>query len=165
MEGPVPAERAAVRIARAAEARGLAVARRAGRGDEQRGLTMLALATAAAAFVSLFLPWLGFGGRAEAGWNVPLGTEFGLVSLAVVLVELLSVARAWTSRGAELVAFSLVAGTGAIGVSTVANLRWGGLLPAGFSAFQYGAWLGLALALVLILLAALRLAALWRSAP
>ena len=43
MEGPAPAEHAAVRIARAAEGRGLAVARRAGRGNEQRGLTVLAL--------------------------------------------------------------------------------------------------------------------------
>jgi hypothetical protein len=164
MEGPAPAEHAAVRIARATEARGLAVARRAGRGDEQRGLTVLALAAVAAAFVSLFLPWLGFGGRAEAGWNIPLGIELGLLALAVGLVELLSLARAWASRGSELVAFCLAAATGVIGLSVVANLRWGGLVVGGFAAFDYGAWLGLALAVLLILLAALRLARLWRSA-
>jgi hypothetical protein len=162
---PEPAaERTAVRLARAVEARGLAAARWAGRGDQDRGLTVLALATAAAAFVSLFMPWLGFSGHAQSGWDVPLGYVFGLLSLAVVLVELLSVARAWTSRGADLVVFCLVAGAGVIGVSAFANLRVGGIFAAGFSLFEYGAWLGLVLAILLILLAGLRLARLWRLA-
>jgi hypothetical protein len=110
------------------------------------------------------LPWLGFGDRTQAGWNVPLGVEYGFLSLAVVLVQLLSLARAWTSRGFELVTFCLTAGAGLIGVSAVANLRWGGLLGGGFSEFEYGAWLGLVLAALLIVLAALRLSFLRRSA-
>jgi len=125
---------------------------------------LLPLGAAAALFVSLFLPWLGLGGQTQSGWSVPLGVEFGLLALAVVLVELLALAGAWTSRGFELVAFCLTAGAGLLGVSAVANLRWG-LQFNSFSLFQYGAWVGLALAIVLIGLAALQLTALRRSAP
>jgi hypothetical protein len=63
------------------------------------------------------------------------------------------------------VAFCLTAAAGLFGVSAFVNLRWGSLLPQGFSYFEYGAWLGLVFALLLILLAALRLAGLWRPAP
>jgi hypothetical protein len=128
-------------------------------------LSLLAVAASAGSFVCLFLPWLGFAGHAQAGWNVPLGVEYGLVALALVLVELLTLGRAWTSRGSVLATFCLVAGAGVLGVSMVANLRWGGLLPTGFSAFEYGAWLGLAFSIVLIGVAAVRLGPLWRSAP
>lgn len=127
-------------------------------------LPLLPLCAAAASFVSLFLPWLGLGGQNQSGWSVPLGVEFGLLALAVVLVELLSLAEAWTSRGFELVAFCLTAAAGLMGVSAVANLRWG-LQFNNFSLFQYGAWVGLALAIVLVCLGAVRLIALRRSAP
>ena len=157
METPeAPRDSAAARTGRAAEARGREAARWAGRGDEERGLSRLELAVAAAAFVCLFLPWLGFAGRTQAGWSLPLGIEYGLLSLTVVLVQLLSLAPAWSSRGSRLLTFCLTAGTGVTGVSSVANLRWGGLLGNGFSEFEYGAWLGLAFAVLLILLAALR---------
>jgi hypothetical protein len=127
-------------------------------------LALLPLGAAAALFVSLFLPWLGLGGQTQSGWSVPLGAEFGLVALAAVLVELLAFAGAWTNRAFELVAFCLIAAAGLLGVSAVANLRWG-LQFNNFSLFQYGAWVGLALAIVLVCLAALRLVALRRSAP
>lgn len=127
-------------------------------------LVLLPLVAAAALFVSLFLPWLGLGGQTQSGWSVPLGAEFGLVALAAVLVELLAVVGAWTSRAFDLVAFCLSAAAGLLGVSAVANLRWG-LQFNNFSLFQYGAWIGLALAIVLVGLAALRLVALRRSAP
>jgi hypothetical protein len=155
----------ATRLGRAAEARGLAVAKWAGRGDEARGLAALALAAAAGSFACLFMPWLGQGGRTVSGWNFELSRDFGVVALAVVLVELLFLARAWISRGSELVAFCLVAAAGVLGVSAVADMRWGGLAFGSFSLFQYGAWLGLVFAVLLVVLAALRLSALWRSAP
>jgi hypothetical protein len=161
-----PPERTVARLGRAAQGRGLAAATWAGRGDEARGLAVLALAVAGASFVCLFLPWLGFGGRDVSGWSFLLGTDYGLLSLAVVLVELLAVARAWISRSSELVAFCLTAAGGLIGVSAVADLRWGSLEAAGgFSSFRYGAWLGLVLAILLIVLAALELSVLRRSAP
>jgi hypothetical protein len=160
-----PAESAALRFGRAAEERCLEGARWAGRGDESRGLSSIALAAAGGAFVCLFLPWLGFDGHEQAGWNIPLGTDYGLLALAVVLVELLALARAWNSRGSECLTFSLVAAASVIGLSAFANLRWDGLLSGSLVQFEYGSWIGLVLALVLLVLAALRLAALRRSAP
>ena len=154
-----PRERAAARIGRAAESRGLAVARWAGRGDEERGLSLLALGLAAAYFVALFLPWFA---HSESGWFLAQNTD--IVVLAVVLVESLRLARAWTSQGSRLVAFGLVAASGLLGIGTVANLRWGGLFPPGFSAFRYGAWIGLVLAILLCVVAALELPALRRTA-
>ena len=146
-----------------AEAYGLAGARWAGRGDEQRGLALFAVGCAAGSFVSLFLPWLGFGGHDDLGWSVPIGSIYGLLALGVVLVALLFLAGAWTAQGYELVAFCLVAAAGLIGVSAFVDLRWGNFLPSGFSHFRYGAWFGLVFAVLLIVLAALRLAGLWRS--
>ena len=126
---------------------------------------MLSLVAAAASFVCLFLPWLGSGGNRGSGWTVPLARDYGLVALAAVLVELLLLTRAWSSRGSALVAFCLVAGAGVLGVSAVADLRWGEVIRSGFSLFQYGAWLGLVFALILIVLATLRLTALTRAGP
>ena len=163
METPeAPREGKAASLGRSAEAHGLAAAGWAGRGDERRGLSTVALAAGFGLFVTLFMPWLGEGGSTQPGWNLPVAHDTGLVALAVVLVELLVLARAWISRGSELVAFCLVAATGLLGVSALANLRWGGLISAGFGFFEYGAWLGLVFAVLLILVAALRLAALRR---
>ena len=144
---------------------GLEVARRAGRGDQARGIAVLALALASASFVSAFLPWVGFDGRNESGWSVPLVTDFGLLALAIVLLELLALLRSWTTRGSELLAFCLTAAAGVIGVSAVVNLRWGSLAEFGFSVFQYGAWITLALSILLLVLAALRLVVMWRALP
>ena len=152
-----------VRLSRSAEARGLEAATWAGRGDQERGLALLALVLAAAYFVVLFLPSWGAGGHTQSGWYI--AHDPGVLALAVVLVESLRLVRAWLSRGAVLVGFCLTAATGILGVQVVLNLKWGGLFPAGFGGFQYGAWLGLVLAVLLIVLAALRLAVLWRSAP
>jgi hypothetical protein len=160
-----PREGTAGRLGQAAEERGLSAATWAGGGDRERGFAVLALAAAAGSFVCLFMPWLGFAGRTQSGWNVPLARDYGLLALAVIVVELLALARAWKSRGSELVAFCLVGGAGLLGVSAVVDLRWGGLTGGGFSLFEYGAWLGLVFSLVLLALGALRLAVLWRSAP
>jgi hypothetical protein len=165
VEGPgPPREGAAARLGRSAEARGLSAASWAGRGDQERGLSLLALVLAGAYFVVLFLPWIGNGVRfSQSGWFV--AHDPGVLVLAVVLVESLRLARAWVSRGAILLGFCLVGAAGVLGVESLANLRWGGLFPEGFRAFQYGAWIGLVLAILLIAVAALRLAVLWRSAP
>jgi len=159
-----PRERGAVRLGRAAEERGLAAAAWAGRGDQERGFSMLALGLAAAYFIVLFLPWIGDGGHTESGWVV--AQDSGVLALAVVLVETLRLARAWVSRGSVLLAFCLLAATGVLGVESWANTRWGVLFgPLGFAIFQYGAWIGLVLAILLVAVAALRLTVLWRSAP
>lgn len=158
-----PREGTAARLGKSAEAYGLAGARWAGRGDEAQGLSLLGLAAAAGAFVCLFLPWLEFGGNEQSGWFLAVGAWYGLLALAVVLVEVLLLGRAWASAGSGILAFSLSAAAGVIGLTAFVNLRWGSPLPQGFSVFAYGAWLGLAFAILLILIAALRLAGLWRS--
>lgn len=166
METPeAPREANATRLGKSAEAFGLEAARWAGRGDQARGLSLLALAAAAGAYVCLFMPWLGQNGHTVSGWNFELPRAYGLLVLAVVLVELLALARAWISSGAELIVFCLVAAAGVVGVSAVADLRWGGINDLGFSVLAYGAWLGLVFSILLILLAALLLARLWRPRP
>jgi hypothetical protein len=154
----------AARLGKFAEAYGLAGTRWIGRGDEERGLTLLALLLGAAYFVVLFLPWIGGFGRTESGWTIGVH-DSGLVALALVLVESLRLSGVWGSRGSKLLDFCLLAATGVLGIESLVTLRWGGPEIGGFAPFEYGAWLGLVIAILLILVAALRLATLWRSAP
>ncbi len=127
-------------------------------------MSMLALVLAAAFFVVLFLPWIGSHGQfSESGWI--LARDPGDLALAVILVEVLRLGRIWISRGSGLLAFCLTGAAGILGVESLANIGWGGLLPSTFRAFQYGAWLALAVSILLIAVAALRLASLWGSAP
>jgi hypothetical protein len=153
-----PQEGIAVRLGRAAEERGLAVARWAGRGDEGRGFSKLALALAAAFFVVLFLPWIGF----LSGWTLRTADDSGLLALAVVLVELLRLSGSWASHGARVAAVCLSAATGLMAMTTWVTLRTGNG-PLGGS-LCYGAWLGFVVALLLLALSALRLAVLRRPA-
>ncbi len=81
-----------------------------------------------------------------------------------MLVELLRVTRSWVSRGAQLVAFCLTAAAGIMGVSSFATFRWGSGEPIKFSAFRYGAWIGLAFGILLVVVAVAQLSAVRRSA-
>jgi hypothetical protein len=134
-------------------------------GREAERLSTVALAAAGGAFVCLFMPWIGASGNDQAGWNLALGSLYGLLALAVVLVELLFLARVWSGPGYVRVVFCLTEAAGLIGLSAVANLRWGSLLVGGFSYFEYGAWLGLMFAILLLAVGGLRLLGLWRSTP
>jgi hypothetical protein len=156
-----PREGNAARLGRAADAYGLTAARWAGRGDAERGLGVLALGFAAAYFIVLFLPWVT---GSISGWTFHTSDEAGLLALAVVLVELLRLTGIWTARGADLAGFCLTAAAGIMGVTTWAVLQWASG-PVEGSAFAYGYWLGFIVALVLIAVAALRLAVLSRSVP
>jgi hypothetical protein len=160
-----PREGIPARLAKSAEVYGLAGASWVGRGDDAQGLSILGLGAAAGAFVCLFMPWVEFGGNDQSGWFLAVGAWYGLLALALVLVELLFLGRAWASAASGILAFCLSAAAGLIGLTAFVNLRWGSPIPQGFSVFAYGAWLGLVFAVMLILVAVLRLAALWRSAP
>lgn len=120
-----PPERFALRLRRAAQARGPAAAGWAGRGDEERCLSILALGTDASAFARIFLSRLGFGGHSQSRSNLPVGFDYGLLVLAIVLVQLLSLTRAWISRDFEVLTFCLVAAAGVVGSAVLANVRWG----------------------------------------
>jgi hypothetical protein len=128
-----------------------------------RTLSLLLLATAAAYFVDLFLPWIGRGGRNIAGWDVPLTSPAGTLALSVALVELVRVVGVWTSRGSLLVGFFLAAGVAGMGLASLINLRWGGFLSTGFGTWCYGSWLAVALLVGLLGLAILRLRELTES--
>jgi hypothetical protein len=122
---------------------------------------LAAIVLAVALFVSLFLPWFSV----LSGWGLRVGDEAGLLALAVVLVELIRLTGSWRSHSARLVAFCLTAAAGIMGVSTLIVLRWGSGAPIRFSTFRYGAWIGLAAGILLVVVAGLQLNAVRRTAP
>jgi hypothetical protein len=128
---------------------------------ERDDFGLAALFLAAALFVSHFLPWFSF----ASGWVLRTGDDAGLIALALVLVELLRLVGSWNSHAAQLVGFCLTAAAGIMGVTTFATFRWGSGAPIAFSSLSYGAWLALALGILLIVLAVARLSALRRTAP
>jgi hypothetical protein len=119
---------------------------------------VLALGLAAAFFVVLFLPWIG----TLSGWTLRTADDSGMLALAVVLVELLRLARRWLSGGAQLLAVCLTAAAGLMAITTWITLRTG---SGPVQSLEYGSWLGLVVALLLLTLATLRFTLLWRAAP
>ena len=128
---------------------------------ESGDFEVAALLAAVALFVSLFLPWF----QTFWGWGLRVGDEAGLIALAVVLVELVRLMGAWQTLSARLVAFCLTAAAGIMGVSTFVVFRWGSGESIKFSALRYGAWVGLAAGVLLILVAVLQLISVRRTAP
>jgi hypothetical protein len=126
---------------------------------EGGGLELVAIVLAVALFVSLYLPWFSL----FSGWGLRVGDEAGLLALAVVLIELIRVTGSWSSSGARLVAFCLTAAAGIMGVSTFVVLRWGSGAQIKFSTFRYGAWIGLAAGILLVVAAAAQFNALRRT--
>lgn len=121
---------------------------------------LVAAVLAAGLFVSLFLPWF----QVISGWGLRVGDEAGLLALAVVLVELTRLTGSWSSHAGRLVAFCLTAAAGIMGVTTFVVLRWGSGETIKFSALRYGAWIGLAAGILLVVLAAAQLNTVRRSA-
>jgi hypothetical protein len=121
---------------------------------------LVALVLAAALFVSLYLPWFSV----ISAWSLRVGDEAGMLALGVVLVELLRLTGSWTTRASQLVAFCLTAAAGIMGVSTFVVLRWGSGAPIKFSTFRYGAWIGLASGILLVVIAVAQLNAVRRTA-
>jgi hypothetical protein len=116
---------------------------------------LVALVLASGLFVSLFLPWV----ETISGWALRVGEEAGVLALALVLVELLRLTGSWTSRGAQLSAACLTAAAGIMSVTTFVTLRWGSGGPLKFSALRYGAWIGFALGILLVVVAIAQLSA------
>jgi hypothetical protein len=137
------------------------VAMWASRDEAERSLSLLALGLAAAYFITLFLPWVT---GSISGWSIRPGEEVGLLALAVVLAELLRLMGLWTTRGADLLGFCLTAAAGVMGVTAWAVLEWASG-SIGINGFVYGFWVAFVVALLLVAVAALRLAVLRRSAP
>jgi hypothetical protein len=124
------------------------------------GFELPALLVAIGLFVSLFLPWY----TSFWGWGLRVGDEAGLLALGVVLLELVRLMGSWRSHSASLVAFCLTAAAGIMGVSTFVVFRWGSGAPIKFSNLRYGAWIGLATGILLIVVAVLQLNSVRRTA-
>ncbi|HEY2310410.1 MAG TPA: hypothetical protein VGH46_04760 [Gaiellaceae bacterium] len=124
------------------------------------GFELPALLVAIGLFVSLFLPWY----TSFWGWGLRVGDEAGLLALGVVLLELVRLMGSWRSHSASLVAFCLTAAAGIMGVSTFVVFRWGSGAPIKFSSLRYGAWVGLATGILLIVVAVLQLNSVRRTA-
>ena len=122
---------------------------------------LAALVVAVGLFVSLFLPWYA----SFWGWGLRVGDEAGLLALAVVLLELVRLMGTWRTHSASVVAFCLTAAAGVMGVTTFVVFRWGSGTPIRFSSLRYGAWVGLATGITLIVVAVLQLIAVRQSAP
>jgi hypothetical protein len=121
---------------------------------------LAALVVALGLFVSLFLPWY----TSFWGWGLRVGDEAGLLALAVVLLELVRLMGSWRSHTARLMAFCLTAAAGIMGISTFVVFRWGSGEPIRFSSLRYGAWVGLAAGILLVIVAVLQLIAVRRTA-
>ena len=136
-----------------------------------RLVSAVLLIASAVYFLDLFLRWsLGEGHGSFVvlgelvGWDVSVAAISGPVALALALVEVAAMTAVWRSRAQRLVSFFLAAGTGVLAVSAVLNLRWGGSYDAlRFGRFAAGAWIALALGIVLLACAGLRLAELRAS--
>jgi hypothetical protein len=122
---------------------------------------LAALVAAAGLFVSLFFPWY----TSFWGWGLRVGDEAGLLALAVVLLELVRLMGSWRTHSASVVAFCLTAAAGIMGITTFVVFRWGSGEPIRFSSLRYGAWVGLATGIILVVVAVLQLIAVRRSAP
>ncbi len=127
---------------------------------ERGDFELVAIVAAAGLFVALCLPWFG----SVSGWAFSVGAEAGLLALAVVLLELLRLTGSWTSRAAQLLAFCLTAAAGIMGVTSFVTYRWGAGAPIGFSTLRYGAWIGLAAGVLLVLVAVAKVNAVRRTA-
>ncbi len=121
---------------------------------------LAAILVAVALFVSLFLPWY----QTFWGWGLRVGDEAGLIALAVVLLELVRVMGGWRTQSARLVAFCLTAGGRDHGSHHVRRLSLGQRRRIRFSSLRYGAWLGLAAGILLVVVAVLQLNAIRRTA-
>ena len=121
---------------------------------------LVALVAAAGVFVSLFFPWY----TSFWGWGLRVGDEAGLLALAVVLLELVRLMGNWRTLSVSLVAFCLTAAAGIMGVTTFVVFRWGSGAPIRFSSLRYGAWVGLATGIILVVVAVLQLIAVRRTA-
>jgi len=131
----------------------------------QRLVSVTLLVASAVYFLDLFLRWSLNNERGSfvvlgelVGWDVSVAAISGPAALALELVEIAAVTAVWRSRAQRLVSFFVAAGTGILAVAAVLNLRWGGSYDVlRFGHFAAGAWVALALGIVLLACAALRL--------
>jgi len=121
-------------------------------------------AVGAAYFVDMFLRWTPPSGVRTTGWDTGVTSLGGVTALGLFLVELTALLGVWRSRTERLLGFFLGSATAMLAIGGLVHLRWGGFYSLGVHRFAYGAWIALALALVLLAASGARLRDLLASA-
>src|SRR5947208_4572206 len=126
--------------------------------------TPIFLLAGSAYFVDLFLRWVGEHGGHFGGWDLPLVSTSGWLVIGLLLSESVRARGLWRTPTSSLLGFFLAAATAIFSIAGLVHLRWnGGFFGVKFSAFAYGAWIGLTLALALAAGAVVRLRELERG--
>jgi hypothetical protein len=114
--------------------------------------TLILVLGGAALFVDMFLHWTRVGGLGGnlSGWQLPVMNQAGLVVLTLEPVEATRIHGVWRTPTSGLLGCLLGAATGILVVSGLINLHWGYPTGLKFSRYGYGAWIALALALVVL---------------
>ena len=118
----------------------------------------------AAYFVDMFLRWTPPSGLRTTGWDTGVTSPGGVTALGLLLVELTAMLGVWRSRVQRLLGFYLGSATAILAIGGLVHLRWGGFYSLGVHRFAYGAWIALALGIVLLAVAGARLRDLLASA-
>lgn len=119
----------------------------------------LAMAGGAMA-VDLFLMWSRYddGLGSNVGWNSGPGFACGIAAVALLVWEGARAAGVWSGWSRDAFAGCLLAAfAGLLGIGNVFYMRYGGAFARRHPDLAYGAWIGLAFALVLLVAAWLRL--------
>jgi hypothetical protein len=127
----------------------------------------------AAFFVDLFFRWAPRTLHAEGssfgrvtGWDVGLTYLAAEAVVALLLVELAGFGGVWRSRTPRLLGFFLGAAAGIFAVSALVRMHGtSGLQGFRLAQYNYPAWIGLGLAVLLLVGAALRLDEVRRGGP
>ena len=113
-----------------------------------------------ALLVDLFLPWTRvdeYRGR-NVGWNSGAGFACGLAVTLLVVWEGARAAGVWSGWNKDgFAGFLLAAVAGLLGIGNLFLLRWASSFVPSTLQLAYGAWIGLALSVVLLIGAVLRL--------
>jgi|SRR5205809_1455219 len=121
-------------------------------------------AVGAAYFVDVFLRWTTTSGVRTTGWDLGVTPLGGVSALGLFLVELTALLGVWRSRTERLLGFYLGAATAILAIGGLVHLHWGGFYSLATHRFAYGAWIALALAIVLLAASGARLRDLLASA-
>ena len=118
---------------------------------------MLLLLASGTLFVDLALPWVWYGEGAKlTGWQTGVGQLAGLVAVLLLGWEgarLIGVSSGWRHDG--FVGYLLGLSSALLAFGAFVQGRWG-YTPTVTFRFAYGAWIGLGLAVVLLLCSAFR---------
>src|SRR5439155_22337868 len=108
--------------------------------------------------------WTTTGGVGRAGLDLGVTPLGGVGARRLFLVELTALLRVWRSRAERLLGLYLGAATAILAIGGLVHLHWVGFYSLATHRYAYGAWIALALAIVLLAASGARLRDLLASA-